>query len=102
MGCFPYDRNFRKVTFPRDGFLAAFRQAPLPLAFAFVHAQINRGVARWVVSGWFDKEKIGSPMRDPDGHTIDDQSHLYLGGMCAVTLVRNHDRLYSIRKKSSR
>lgn len=45
----------------------AFGQSDLPAAFVVVHFEENCGVARRMVAGGFDEEKIRPHLRDADG-----------------------------------
>ena len=45
-----------------------------------------------MVGGRLDEKKIGAHVSDADRIAIDDQTHLYLGGVRAVTLFRGHER----------
>src|SRR2546426_6420958 len=70
----------------------SFRQPHLPTAFAAIHLEHNSCFAWRMVDGRLDEEKIRPHLGDADGRAIDDKPHFYLGRMCAVTLLRYHER----------
>src|ERR1035441_9598114 len=75
--------------------------------FSEAHQPATRGVMVWprfpehpALTGWarrmvvaaFDEKKVGAHLSDADGRTIDDQTHLHLGGTRSVMLVCYHER----------
>ena len=70
----------------------AVGQMHVPAPFVLVHLEHNGCFAWRMVAGRLDEEKIGTHVRDADGVAIDDQPHLHVGRMCAVTLFRYHER----------
>src|SRR5438132_12877154 len=67
------------------------REPDFPLALAVVHTEKKETFARRMVGGRLHEDKIRPHMCNADGRAVDDQPHLYLGGMCTVTLLRDHE-----------
>ncbi len=70
----------------------ALRQPDLPPAFAVVHSEHDGCFAWRMLGGRLDEEKIRAHLCYPDDRPVDDEPHLYFGGMRAVTLLRCHER----------
>jgi len=55
-----------------------------------------------MVSGRLDEKKIWPHLGDADGIAIDDKPHLYLSRMCAVALLRYHERNFDTKREPLR
>ena len=72
--------------------MKAIGQAHGPTPLALVHLQDDGGFPRRMFAGRLDEEEIGTHVGNADGFAVDNQLHLHLGRMRAVTLLGNHER----------
>jgi len=70
----------------------ALGKPDLPLAMAFVYLEDDGCFSWWIVVRGVDKEEVGPHLLNRNRGAIDNETHLDQGGMCAVTLFRNHER----------
>src|SRR4051812_45712368 len=76
----------------------SLRQPDLPLSLTAVNLKHDSGFSRWIIAPSFQEQEVGAHLLDRNRRPMDNETHLDRGGMCTVTLLRNHERKPACRR----